>query len=204
MDVIISDPPYNAKTHRGARSQRSLSASSINFDCITEEQFIEFCANAINLARRWVIMTCAWQHAAELERAGLPLVRLGAWIKKGAAPQFSGDRPGTGWEAVAILHREGKKRWNGGGHHAVWACNVEHGEHPTQKPLPLVMDWVSKFTDPGELVLDPFMGSATTGIACAKLGRRFIGIETSERYFELACRRITDAYRQLEIFPEAS
>ena len=56
-----------------------------------------------------------------------------------------------GWEAIAILHREGRKHWNGGGHHAVWACNVEHGGHPTQKPLKLLMDWVTKFTDPGEL-----------------------------------------------------
>jgi site-specific DNA-methyltransferase (adenine-specific) len=101
-----------------------------------------------------------------------------------------------GWEAVAILHREGKKRWNGGGHHAVWVCNVEHGQHPTQKPIALLLDWIAKFTEPGELVLDPFMGSGTTGIACERLGRRFIGIEKDPKYFELACARITAAHRQ--------
>jgi site-specific DNA-methyltransferase (adenine-specific) len=98
------------------------------------------------------------------------------------------------WEAVAILHREGKKRWNGGGHHAVWVCNVELGEHPTQKPLKLLLEWVAKFSDPGETILDPFMGSGTTGVACAQLGRRFIGIEKNANYFEVALRRITDAY----------
>jgi site-specific DNA-methyltransferase (adenine-specific) len=200
VDCIITDPPYNPKTHRGARSAKSLAASQIDFDSLTEEKFIEFCGNAVAQARRWVVMSCAWQHAAELEKAGLPLVRLGVWTKKNAAPQFTGDRPGVGWEAIAILHRDGKKHWNGGGHHAVWACNVEHGEHPTQKPLPLLIDWVSKFTDEGETILDPFMGSGTTGIACAKLGRQFIGIEKRPDYFDLARTRISDAYRQTDLF----
>jgi site-specific DNA-methyltransferase (adenine-specific) len=200
VDSIITDPPYNPKTHKGARSARSLAASRIDFESLTEEQFIDFCANSVRLAKRWVVMSCAWQHAALLEKAGIPLVRLGIWHKPNGAPQFTGDRPGMGWEAVAILHREGRKRWNGGGHHAVWVCNVEHREHPTQKPLKLVMDWVAKFTDPGETILDPFMGSGTTGVACAKLGRRFIGIEKDPRYFDLACRRITDACRQADMF----
>ena len=204
VDVLMTDPPYNAKTHKGARTAKSPGHSPIDFDSLSEETFIEFCANAVILTRRWVVMSCAWQHAALLEKAGVPLVRLGIWHKPNGAPQFTGDRPGVGWEAVAILHREGKKRWNGGGHHAVWACNVEHGEHPTQKPLKLLTDWVAKFTDTGETVLDPFMGSGTTGIACVKSGRKFIGIEKEERYFDLACRRITDAYRRCELFPEAS
>ena len=201
VDVIISDPPYNRKTHKGARTTRGgQRAVLVDFDSLTEDHFIEFCGNAVAQARRWVILNCAWQHAAELERSGLPLVRLGAWIKPNGAPQFTGDRPGVGWEAIAILHREGKKRWNGGGHHAVWACNVEHGGHPTQKPLKLLMDWVTKFTDPGELVLDPFMGSGTCGVACAKLGRKFIGIEKRADYFDLACRRISEAHRQADMF----
>jgi len=203
VDCIITDPPYNAKTHTGARSAKSLATSQIDFDSISEAQFIEFCGNAVAQAKRWVVMSCAWQHAAELEKQGIPLVRLGVWTKKNAAPQFTGDRPGVGWEAIAILHREGKKRWNGGGHHAVWACNVEHGEHPTQKPLPLLMDWVTKFTDPGETVLDPFMGSATTGVACLTLGRKFIGIEKRPDYFELACARLAEAYSQPSMFAPA-
>jgi site-specific DNA-methyltransferase (adenine-specific) len=201
VDAIITDPPYNPRTHKGARTAKcGQSVSLVDFDSLTEEQFIEFCAHSVTLARRWVVMSCAWQHAAQLEKAGVPLVRLGIWHKPNGAPQFTGDRPGTGWEAIAILHREGKKRWNGGGHHAVWVCNVEHGEHPTQKPLKLVMDWVTKFTDEGEIVLDPFMGSGTTGVACAKLGRKFIGIEKRSDYFDLAVRRISEVYNQPDLF----
>jgi site-specific DNA-methyltransferase (adenine-specific) len=200
VDCIITDPPYNAKTHKGARSARSLGASRIDFDALSDERFIEFCGNAVAQARRWVVMSCAWQHAAQLEKTGLPLLRLGIWHKPNAAPQFSGDRPGVGWEAIAMLHREGRKRWNGGGHHAVWVCNVVHGAHPSEKPLKLVADWVAKFTDPEETVLDPFMGSGTTGVACVKQGRKFIGIEKRPDYFELACRRIADAQAQGALF----
>jgi len=200
VDSIVTDPPYNAKTHQGARSAQSLAASRIDFESFTEEQFVALCTNAVTLAKRWVVLSCAWQHAALLEKAGLPLVRLGIWHKPNGAPQFTGDRPGMGWEAVAILHRQGKKHWNGGGHHAVWVCNIERGEHPTQKPLKLLLDWVTKFTDEGETVFDPFMGSKTTGVACIKLGRKFIGIEKREDYFELACRRIDAANRQRNLF----
>src|ERR1022692_1377551 len=73
VDCIITDPPYNAKTHRGARSAKSLAASRIDFDSLTEEQFIEFCGNAVAQAKRWVVMSCAWQHAALLEKSGAPL-----------------------------------------------------------------------------------------------------------------------------------
>lgn len=71
--------------------------------------------------------------------------------------------------------------------------------HPTQKPLKL-MQWCLDMTE-GHVV-DPFMGSGTTGVACAKMGRSFIGIEIDEGYFDIACRRIEDAYRQADMFVE--
>ncbi len=206
VDSIITDPPYGPKTHNGALTlKEGHTAPLVDFDSITEEQFIAFCGHAVQLATRWVVMSCEWRYVVGLEKAGLPLVRFGIWLKPNGAPSFNGDRPATGWEAIAILHREGKKRWNGGGHHAVWVCNIEQGEplsgkHPTQKPLALLLDWVKKFADEGETVLDPFMGSGTTGVACLKLGRSFIGIEKREDYFEIACRRIEDAQRQGNLF----
>lgn len=70
--------------------------------------------------------------------------------------------------------------------------------HPTQKPVPL-MEWCVKFIDV-ETILDAFMGSGTTGVACANLGRKFIGIEIEPKYFDIACERITNAYRQERLF----
>jgi DNA modification methylase len=70
--------------------------------------------------------------------------------------------------------------------------------HPCPKPLKL-MEWmVRRFSD--GVVVDPFMGSGTTGVACAKLGRRFIGIEIDEGYFDIACERIRKAYDQPDFF----
>ena len=69
--------------------------------------------------------------------------------------------------------------------------------HPTQKPLALMM-WCLKWVE-GE-VIDPFMGSGTTGVACVKLGRKFIGVEIEPRYFDIACRRIEAAYKQPDFF----
>ena len=59
---------------------------------------------------------------------------------------------------------------------------------------------MSKASLPTETVLDPFMGSGTTGIACVKMGRKFIGIEIEPKYFDIACKRIEDAYRQGDMF----
>jgi site-specific DNA-methyltransferase (adenine-specific) len=200
VDHVITDPPYGEKTHKGARTGTTGQTVLINFDSISEEYFLDFVREAVRVARRWVILTCEWRHAAKLEESGLPLIRLGIWHKPNGAPQFTGDRPGTGWEAVAILHREGKKRWNGGGHHAVWVANKTEGEHPTQKPLLLVRRWVEQFTDKGETILDPFMGSGTTGVAAIERDRGFIGVELSPVYFEVARQRIEAAQQQGRLF----
>jgi len=73
--------------------------------------------------------------------------------------------------------------------------------HPTQKPDRL-MRWCLGFLPDAETILDPFMGSGTTGVACAKLGRKFIGIELEPKYFDIACRRIEEAYAQPDMFAE--
>jgi site-specific DNA-methyltransferase (adenine-specific) len=70
--------------------------------------------------------------------------------------------------------------------------------HPMQKPV-AVLEWCLGFVA-GQTILDPFMGSGTTGVACARVGRRFIGIEIEPRYFDIACRRIEAAQRQADLF----
>jgi len=78
--------------------------------------------------------------------------------------------------------------------------NLERGkQHPTQKPA-VLMEWCFGFLPKAKTILDPFMGSGTTGVACANLGRRFIGIEIERRYFDIACERIAAAYAQGRLF----
>lgn len=73
-------------------------------------------------------------------------------------------------------------------------------EHPTQKPIAL-MEWcIEQAANKPKTILDPFMGSGTTGVACMNLGRKFIGIEREPKYFDIACERIYNAYRQNTLF----
>lgn len=72
-------------------------------------------------------------------------------------------------------------------------------EHPTQKPVQL-LKWCLEQVPDAAKILDPFMGSGSTGVACARLGRNFVGIEIEPRYFDIACRRIEEAYKQADLF----
>lgn len=72
-------------------------------------------------------------------------------------------------------------------------------DHPTQKPVEL-MAWCIEQLGMPQTVLDPFMGSGTTGVACAQMGRNFIGIEREPKYFDIACKRIEQAYAQGQMF----
>ena len=78
--------------------------------------------------------------------------------------------------------------------------NILNASHPTEKPSELMAVYIGNSTQRGETVLDPFMGSGTTGVACAKLGRKFIGIELEPKYFDIACERIQKAYDQPDMF----
>ena len=80
-------------------------------------------------------------------------------------------------------------------------CNKDHGkEHPTQKPVAL-MQWCLGFVPDAQTILDPFMGSGTTGVAAVQMGRKFIGIEREPKYFDIACERIARAQAQGQLLP---
>ena len=79
---------------------------------------------------------------------------------------------------------------------------AEKYDHPCVKPIKLWTKIVARATRPNETVLDPFMGSGTTGVACANLDRKFIGIEIEEKYFDIACKRIEIAYSQPRLFDD--
>jgi hypothetical protein len=225
---VITDPPYEAEAHTKARRSLRGGGSSrkyrsevraidapleISFEAITEEDRLRVAREFGRLASRWTLNFCqveavaVWRFA--LHCGGLDWVRGGAWVKPNGAPQFTGDRPAQGFECIAIAHQPGRKRWNGGGSHGVWIHPIEVAgvagggsagrDHPTQKPVPLMLDLVSDFTDPDELILDPFAGSGTTGVAALRLGRRFIGIEKDEKYAAIARERLAAEERGLSL-----
>jgi len=87
---------------------------------------------------------------------------------------------------------------------SIWRVspNVDLSTHPAMMPTQIAERCCSLWSDVKGTVVDPFMGSGTTGVACAKMGRRFIGIELDPGYFEIACKRIEEAYRQPDMFVE--
>ena len=99
------------------------------------------------------------------------------------------------WTSWTAKRRVFRYLWKG-------LCQQGRGEkrhHPTAKPV-ATMEWCLDFVPNSETILDPFMGSGTTGVACANLGRKFIGIEIDEGYFDIACERIRQAYAQPSLF----
>jgi|GEM_PF-6408033 len=78
--------------------------------------------------------------------------------------------------------------------------DTKQAAHPTQKPIAIVMPFVDRLTETNWTILDPFMGTGTTGMAAVQLGRNFIGCEISEEYFKIAKKRIEDAQKQLPLF----
>ena len=199
VDAVITDPPYAERTHKMAKTNRGKGhgTSLVTFAALTDSDFEECARQWLALARGWCVATCDYRHA-RLAFDWPEFTRLGAWVKPNPMPQISADRPGQGFETVLILHAgEVKKAWNRGGGSGVWTFPViGDAEVSTQKPLALVRAFVSDFTNYGESVADPFMGSGTTGVACVDLGRSFVGVEKDPERFDIACRRIDDAQRQ--------
>ena len=200
VDVVITDPPYGEKTHAGARTGGGTE-KLITFDSVTAEYMVSLARRLCVLSKRWVVMTCDWRHCAEIEKQCPDIfIRAGVWIKPNGMPQYTGDRPAMGWEAVAILHRSGVKKSNGGGSHAVWNVPKVSGDHPTQKPLNLIVKWMHLFSNSGETILDPYCGSGTSLLAAESMGRKWIGIELEPKYVKIAQARIDAEMAQEKLF----
>lgn len=215
IDVVICDPPYSAHVHRSVRSSarrdlpdvaqqecRTRRAVDLGFDALTSS-LRRYCASEFaRLARRWVVVFSDIESAhlwrLSLHAAGLDYVRTAVWLRIGGAPQFTGDRPSIGVEAITLAHPRGRKHWNGGGKAGVYAHPIVANRsghrfdrvHPAQKPEALMLDLVDDFTDPDDLVLDPFAGSGTTGVAALRRGRRFVGIERMAQHAATARERL--------------
>lgn len=199
VDLVLTDPPYGEQTHAGAQTGANGGKPLIDFDSMTVDKVRHIFG--LTAPRRWLVSFMEWQHLAKMEDcppAGLRFVRFGIWYKPNGAPQFTGDRPATGWEAVGIFHAaQGTMRWNGGGSHGVWIEPKVEGDHPAGKPPKLVKRLVTLFSEEGETILDPFMGSGTTLRAAKDLGRNAIGIEIEEKYCEIAKRRMAQTVMNL-------
>jgi site-specific DNA-methyltransferase (adenine-specific) len=218
VDHIIGDPPYEASLHAAKTNVSQLRKDSgpelqaIPFAPIDDirDKFVDIAAK---VCAGWLIAFCTIEGAAKwadvINPSPLKYKRACIWVKPDCTPQLNGQGPAQGAECfVCAWNGEGHARWNAGGKRGVYTHNVNNAErtglHPTEKPRKLMAEIIGDFTNPDQLICDPFMGSGTTGVAAVQMNRGFVGIEKDPRYFELACRRIEDAQRQGSLFGEVA
>lgn len=218
VDHVMSDPPYESNMHvakagargvkvanskadlssgRSMRNDGQAALKTLDFDSIETIRPV-VTRLMVKVSAGWLIAFCTpegvapWRDA--IEAAGARYKRACTWVKPDAPPQFNGQGPAMGAESfVTAWCGGGVSRWNAGGKRGVYTHmtngRTRDGRHPTEKPLDLMRELLRDFTKPDDLICDPFMGSGTTAVACILEGRRFIGIELSPAYFEIACQR---------------
>ena len=194
VDCVICDPPfYNGYHHNGISSGRGDVNISTPF---FRQYFAEI--KRVCKPKRAVYVFTDWRTNDFFMRVMSEFLEVKnslVWVKNVG----TGSTYQNSYES-ALFHCEKTRRipgsnvitnvksFNGG-------AKKTNGErvHPTQKPVELIEKLILDSTQPGAVVLDPMMGSGTTGVACARTGRNFIGFELDENYFEIASRRIADA-----------
>ena len=217
VDHVISDPPYESSLHDSKNSLRG----PVRVDSGPDLKGLDFAPidairdDVVDLVSAicdgWFIAFCTvegvWKWAEAINASPMKYRRACIWVKPDSTPQLNGQGPAQGAECfVTAWAGRGHAKWYAGGKRGVYRHTVNppdrQGEHPTEKPWRLFAEILNDFTISSETILDPFMGSGTTGVACARLGRSFIGIEQDPKWFDLSCRRIEQAYKQPDMFIE--
>lgn len=215
VDHVITDPPYESHMHysRGKITridggQALVVNEELGFDSVERLRPV-IAPKLVSAARGWALVFCTaegvapWRDA--LEAAEARYKRAMPYVKIDPTPQFNGQGPAHCLEMiVAAWCGMGYSRWNGGGKAGEFRgaskAPGRTGLHKTEKPLWLMRQLVALFTEPGDVILDPFMGVGTTGVAAIEAGRRFIGIETNPEFIEIANKRLRDVEAQPGLF----
>lgn len=210
VDVVITDPPYEAEAHTlqrrikvegGGNNYGIADTDPLNFAPITEAERISVAEHIGRIAKHAAVVFCqieavpAWRDA--LEASGLVYRRTIPWVKPDAMPALHGRWPGQAFESIVLATADRGRPCPGGGKSVYYSylrhdvlAGAKKAPHPTTKPLALMRDLVNLVSLPGELVVDCFAGSGTTGVAACTLGRHFLGWELSPEYHAIALRRL--------------
>lgn len=221
VDMIWTDPPYGHSNHTGdfnarLNDYREIKNKPIASDSMDEMREVvdAMLTEAARILKADCCCCCccggggpkptfAWV-ADRMDRGGLSFFHSVIWDK---------INPGLGWryrrqhEMVMVAHRAGGR--------LLWADDKRatpniysfmpprERDHPNEKPVSLVGHFLVLHSKIGQLIVDPFMGSGTTGIAAVRHGRNFIGVEIDPAHFEMACRRISEALASPSFLVEA-
>jgi site-specific DNA-methyltransferase (adenine-specific)/modification methylase len=192
VDAVITDPPYGIGEAAGKNASRGNIAVAKDFGVAEwdNETAEEAVALAISLATYSIVFGGNFY---TLPPTSCWLV----WDKMNGNNDFADCE--LAWTNIPKAVRRLRYLWNG----MLKAAGELRGDHPTQKPVGVMAWCLQQLPESASTILDPFMGSGTTGVACAQLGRKFIGIEIEPKYFDIACRRIEQAYAQGKLFEPA-
>ena len=202
VDAVITDPPYIVRAGNGGGvfGQRDHLVKTGGFtDSGCDYSFLDSSQN-------WFVF-CSRKQLSELISKAEQRHRwnLITWCKPNPVPTCNNKYLP---DVEYIVHGFEKGRLFGGmkvkSSFISYPCGNKLTEHPNEKPVYIINKLVLSGSQPNETILDPFMGSGTTGVACANLGRKFIGIEIEPKYFDIACRRIQATYkkRKKSFFPK--
>lgn len=190
VDAVVTDPPYGIGEAAGKSKSRGKLAKAIDYgDDDWDNQPIDGdLISAVRAAAKWQIIFGGNYYDCPPTSCWL------VWDKINGENDFADCE--LAWTNLPKAVRRIRFLWNG----MLRANGEQRGDHPTQKPIG-VMKWcIGHLPDPSNTILDPFMGSGTTGVAAVQMGRKFIGIEREPKYFDIACKRIEDAQRQGDLF----
>ncbi|MCC6596914.1 MAG: site-specific DNA-methyltransferase [Rhodanobacteraceae bacterium] len=188
IDTVVTDPPYSERTQNNSKGatgrvgKGAIRDRPMFFKPFSPKDVRECVAWLATLHPRWMILfsddVLTGEYRTAARKAGVLYVRQGVWVKTRYAPRFVGDGPAAAAEYVNILHTAGERRWNGGGHAAIYLHQYGGNSlHPTVKPLGLMLELIRDFTEPEKTVFDPYAGTGTTLLAARQLKRRAVGIE---------------------------
>ena len=213
VDAVITDPPYEIRNKFGTSDLYGFRRMEFHFDLdgITQDVVLPALLVAFGLCNSFHVFCDPEQYAsiAAIARADGFTPKPWAKQKLCAPPPMPGNWWPSAFELAMYGYRPGAYFGDSSGtrknlmtfdsyRHGIRAS--EKADHPTQKWLPMVSYLVGTIVPVNGSCIDPFCGSGTTGVACANLGRPFIGIEREPKYFDIACRRIDDAQRQKRMF----
>jgi site-specific DNA-methyltransferase (adenine-specific)/modification methylase len=181
VDLVLTDPPYGIGEAAGKNKSRGLMAVSKDYgdDQWDNEPPPDDLIDAIRAKGRYQIMFGG--NYFTLPPSSCWLV----WDKDNGSTDFADCE--LAWTNLPQAVRRLKFRWQGMLQENMGAKELR--EHPTQKPVPVIR-WALGQAKGVQTVLDPFMGSGTTGVACVEMDKTFIGIEREAKYFDIACKRI--------------
>ena len=200
VDHTMTDVTFSKRVDENHAAEAVRDPGEFDFAPMTPE-LLEHAARVIaSVTRRWALIVTDYEEGvplwkSALESCGMKFWATGHFRKLNPKPLMRGCGPSQPNEAIVICHGAHlEQRWNGGGKAAEWSASVVKGTervHPTQKPTMLLRQLVEDFTDPGELIADPFAGVATTGVAAVACGRRFWGAELLPHYHEIGLGRLS-------------